>query len=474
MPARFSLSSGVGSSALDHIDDPAAVFEQYREDRRYLEPAVKRLVELQSAESLLKILEREESGIAQSTAEYQRVSEALLEAVAESRGFGGMDTLIGFFARLLAAQKAPFQTFLVARTVSALTARNGRFISRAQAARYFKSVAQLFKRAHSFYNYLNCMSILDGLEPVKMSSGEFEFLRKCATIKHEPACTELLCGLRPAALDELFAGKEFPPGEFKGIPQWNRLIEATASGAPVPFDIDFLGFLRKNGIGFTVDGDKVTVGAYEHQRVSARVFQIAAMYEPRVEREVVQFVPRAAAPAVKEPHPAAAPAVPEPEAPAPAAPEFANRFSEPYRRFKWLYNNASIAFADDCLEERNRLRARAFEERNAAHEAKRRLYTERRPCIERLAAELQQSVREKHEQERREALERQRILEEQEREERRKNLWVNNRAAAPPAPAAPQPSAWARRVDTKENANTSADASPRSDASSYVPPHLRK
>lgn len=478
MAAHSYWNQGQEKYPSNYIEDPAAVFAQYSNDSESFTIVLERLIELQSEEFLLKLLRAEKEKLLADNTFYQHAVGMFVAAAGDLRQSCSLEPFIRYFGELLAASVSPFQQFLICRTISSLTARHGRFLSKHHAIRYFRCVSILFKKSSSFYNYLNCLNILEDLEPVTISEEEFVFLKKCAAVKKEAPCRELLAGLKAVPLDKMLVGKSFGAGKFVGAPMWTRLIEVYEKKEPIPFDIEFLGFIKRNGFTFTCKDGMVTVGEYEGTGFATKVFDIARRYEP--DRVVAPVLPReeirSSAP-IAPPKPTEKEDKPvvKPEATKKSAvPQFADNFRVPFRKFKWLSKHADFKFTDGLFEERNKNRRMAFDEKNVIYEARRSFLISKKETVDQLYAELQAKLAENRERERLESLERQRKLDEIARVEFESKSWRNQRVAAN-QPNKDKRTGWDHKKymeELKKSSKAASASNSEINPELYVPPHF--
>lgn len=464
-PPRISSSV---AHAVDFSTSPSEIYDAYsREPARVLQ-VVERLVAVGGFDEILRILARENEGLVADLGRLRGLLAAIDEGALELKRREKLEPFIAFFIDLAAAAGCTYESFAVAKTVSSLVAKNTRFPSRALAARYFRCLAAMFRAGDSFYNYVNSLCMLDVLEEVAISAEELAYLRGCCRIKRERGMRRVFCGLKLVDPEEAFENKKFAGTGFVPDAGWERLLAIKKSDAPAAYDVEFLSFLRKNGIAFSVEGGRVAVGDYVQEGFETKIYNITREYEvakpsAEIAGETVGDSKIAGATGVTAGDAKIADATgvvgnrpAESSAAAPPAPEFPDRFTEPHRRFRWHYRHARNVFCDDSLEERNRNRHEAFVKSSAAAEEQRELFAERADVVRDLAQQLQAKIAAEHEADRLEALERQRAEEERREAERQSQMWSNKRAVRASTPAAPR---------------AGHEAPGRSAA--YVPPHFK-
>lgn len=463
MGVQSCPGTGFDRYAFDLKNDPSEIYEIYAKDPPCLLPALERLVAVKGYEEVLRILRSEHGNLLSDVNVYHRIVNAILDDAAEIRACDRLEPLVVFFIDLISVPKSPFQTFLVCRTVSSLIIKNSRFPSRAHTIKYFKYVSMLFKRAGSFYNYLNSLQILDSLESIKISAREFLFLRECASIKNEPGCKELFCGLKMVDLCKIFAGKDFAEeDDFVENANWRKLIDIKKTAQTTPFDVDFLSFLRKNSILFEIRHGEVHVKDYVHTGFATKIYNIVKAYEVKKPRDEPPVA------SVEKPSRKQEPDGPPPKSSAPVAgrpaPEFADRFSLPYKRFRWLYSHVSNTFVDGCFEERNRNRHAVFLQTSAAYEERKARYVERKDTIEQLSTLLTEKIKEKYEADYQKALENQRLEAERAKVERKAQMWNAKRTIV--QNTAPQRPGASPVLSAEDSTTTQTSGD-------YLPPHLK-
>lgn len=455
MSIRHSQNGRMDAFAFDSGESPHEIYNAYSAGRTPLLVALAQLAAAGGYDEMLEILRNEHEHLLTRDV-YDRVMELLVENAAAMKSSGRLEPLIPFFIDLIGRQKYPYQIFLACKAISELVVQNGRFPSRGCAIRYFKYASILFKRSGYFYNYINCIGVLDSLEEVQISESEFAFLKGCVSVRQEPACRELLCGLKPQDVGLIFNDKAFATAEFVEDPNWRKLIDAKESGAPIGVDLGFLSFLKKLNIVFEISDGMVHVGEYRPEGFATRVYNMAREYEVRrvrsgpaapmdVENTAVEERPVAE----EEERVAvgSSTGVVMDRGKAKAVPEFSDRFRIPHKKFRWYYSHSENRFVDGLLEERNRNRLEAFERASVAHEEKKRAFSAKEAVIDELAAQIQAMLALKYEQERLEAAERERLEEERRRAEQEALMWKNTRKIAKAGPPLPAEAKWGRGVD---------------------------
>ncbi len=416
MQKSVSYSSYSAYDMLSDITDKEEIYSLYKKNNVNYINCLEKLISLDIFDIFFLILENELNSLILNIKEYERVLNIVNDNLVKIRESGHLPQLMKMFLSLLKQRHLYFQKYIICRVISILVGFNGKFPDKNFAITYLNNLLVIFKESNSFNNYLIALYYLDKLHSVELSEDELDYLKKCATIKSEPFCKELFCGMRSINLETIFKDKIFTTKKFYKDMNWELLIELKYNNSSTDLNVNFISFLKKNSIDFVVIDGKVYIGDYSSKGITKNVLDIAKKYEVKKEKtktqDKIQDKENIELNIIKDlkenTENVKKTDIRKPECPKKPTNKvkFSDRFSKPLREFKWYYMNAKYKFEDDHLEERQKIKEEKFFKFKKKFDIKKKIFNEKKNLILNLSAKLKNIIDEKIKKEKEDAINR--------------------------------------------------------------------
>lgn len=466
-------------SMLEDPDDLIAIFDK---DKSFANEIAIKLISLKSFNHLVDFWKEKIVGdMNLLLSMLPIINEFALELCEEAKA---SDFLIRSLLDTVTSVGNTFEAFRICNSISDLVIHNKMFPSKAIAVLYFQKLSDLFKVSGNALSYLNAIHVLNELEPMTISSDEFEHLKIHATFSSNAFAKEVFCGIKCRSPDQISVGVD--DSVFTCDEALQRITNLIKTGADIENSYANAAILLKYSFPFNIDKGTLKVSISKKESFTSRIFKTVGYFEPTkklIEETEIEVqvqndsktIPKVASEASDTTSSV------NPNAQQNTKIELKNRFSNPYKRSKLIRMYMTVPFEDQNFEERAKRREENYQQQKKEKEMERSDLEAYKNVVEELKSELKIKLQEKAEKDRKELLERAKAEQERLQEERRSSMWRNQQndsvfenksiANIPPSSQVENSGVYVPRFSTL---NFTASDLSKTVSSVYQAPHLVK
>lgn len=402
-------------------DDSKELVKIYNENTSFSFEILHKLLSLKDYSEFLTIWNLSYSNLKNNPSELKKINFTSKEIreISESKI---VDNFLGSLLDMAIHYDNSFESFKICLLISEIIQTKKQFPSKSWIITYFTLLSNFFKSNNLFLAYLNTLNILKEHQSIQITRKEFDFYVKVEKIKNESTSKDLFCGLKLKDIDSL--SFDFIEEEFSYESIWDEIFSLKVKNT-----IENLSFIMKNGFKFNIENEIINIEPGSSVKFVSRIFEIANSYriipksQPLEEEVTVKPVEKIeqkiSIPVQKE------------EKITIKKPEFKNRFSNLYKKFKLLHKYSNIQFEDLHFEGRNQLRNEKIKEAKETLDKEKEKLSKYATIIPDLKLELKNKIDIKKVEE--EAKEKERVKAEEEKAlaERKSSMWRNKSSVEP-------------------------------------------
>ncbi|CAD26229.1 hypothetical protein [Encephalitozoon cuniculi GB-M1] len=308
---------------------------------------------------------------------------------------------------VLGGNGALFESYVVCEKVCEMIALAGKFSSKSMAILYMELLCTFFIESSMLFSYANAINVLVSLDPGSIygqcSIEDFQTICSYARIKNEgDRHRKLFCKSKLSDLSEVLAnvtkrcsGMDVSPDTLVrrrfDFEMWGRYAESVGKRISVGENMDLIAFMKRNDLGFAVEGGVVCVDGFDYKTVEKKVFEIIDEYREKAEATFKPVVERRRIPGARSIAKKEQPVRPR------KASRFHDRFTMPYKKMKaysrYYMKNAG-GIEDIWYERRNEEMRRVFEEEEDLLRRRREELRAYVPLVEEMGKSLSRKIEE--------------------------------------------------------------------------------
>ncbi|KAH9411775.1 hypothetical protein HK407_03g05250 [Ordospora pajunii] len=310
--------------------------------------------------------------------------------------------------RLLGSNAAEYECYVVSRRISEVLLQMG--MPAWAMTEYLDVLSEIFIESNMLFSYVNVVGMLVSLDANAMSKqsslDDFRLICRYAGMKNEGEIHRKCFGkMKCIDVFEVLGNVERRCAGIECVKDtlvrrrfnfgmWSRYADCVLNAVCADENIDLIVFMKKNDLGFEIDGGKVKADGYEYRSVERKVFEICEEYREKVEDAKMPEEERRIPRRIEE--------VGSAYGRAEACGQkneirFRDRFSGVYKKMRVYlryYMDKAEGIDDVWYEERDMAMRRMFEENENEQRRSREKLKKHAECIERLSVMLSSRIEE--------------------------------------------------------------------------------